>query len=324
MTTSTLDVNGLLEGTLRVPDEYADSLPCVLQQDLFTDPLLDVALDSEEFVRLPGAEQHAQVARKQAVERECVLACQGCPMLQECREWALGTRVHGVAGGLTESQRAAAKGEPSLDQVLTVVNSGDLSVLRDHQIHAMTIQGYPTSFIAETLGVDERTVQRRRKDIQENGLRRVPKAAPASSAGSSPDASESSTAEVDYQALAEQASRVRRSDRDRAKSESVNSARVSDLTAEIYRFLADGAITRRRDDVIAAVEHLVDPEQAARNSRGARKVVMDRLRIAERDGRIETVVFDKVVYVKLQDSLREQFAPATTDASRAPASSLAS
>lgn len=328
--TDTMELGGFLQGTLRVPEEHADSLPCVRQADLFTDPLLDVALDSEEFVQLSGAEQHAQVARKQAVERECVVACQGCPMLQECREWALGTQVHGVAGGLTESQRAAANGEPSLDQALMVTNAGDLVVLRDHQIHAMTVQGYSTSAIADALEVDERTVQRRRKEIRENGLRRghlsKPSSSPALARATSHNAaqagSEDVSAKVDYANIAEQASRVRRGDRDRAQSRTIDTSRVSGLTAEIYRYLADGAIARRRDDVIAAVEHLVDPQQAARSPRGARQVVLNRLRIAERDGRIETVVHNKITYVKLADGVRDQFAGNTTPGTLSP--SLAS
>lgn len=37
---------------------------------------------------------------------EAVRICRGCPVLEECREWALETRVaFGVWGGLTERDR---------------------------------------------------------------------------------------------------------------------------------------------------------------------------------------------------------------------------
>ena len=35
-----------------------------------------------------------------------VTICRGCPVLDECRDWALGTRMrYGVWGGLTERDR---------------------------------------------------------------------------------------------------------------------------------------------------------------------------------------------------------------------------
>ena len=37
---------------------------------------------------------------------EAVKICRGCPVLEECREWALETRVrYGVWGGATERDR---------------------------------------------------------------------------------------------------------------------------------------------------------------------------------------------------------------------------
>lgn len=297
-----------MTGTLPVPREHADSLPCVLRADLFTDPLLDVGLDDETFVALPSAEQHAQVAKKQALERECVLACQACPIVQQCREWALRTHVHGVAGAMTERERAVANGLPTPDRILEVTSADEQVALRDEQIYRMTVAGYPTAVIAQSLGVNERTVQRRRKEIREHGFRARRTA--ASDAPQAKAAGEASRREVEPHEMTVTTIGGRRP----ARSSSVNTGRVSDLTTAIYRHLA-GGLAVNRDDVIEAVEHLVNPEQAARRNGGARQVVLNRIRIAVREGRIHSVVHNKTTYLKLDDAIRAQFAAPATVAS---------
>lgn len=36
---------------------------------------------------------------------EAVAACRRCPVMQECRSWAVSNAVHGVAGAMTDEQR---------------------------------------------------------------------------------------------------------------------------------------------------------------------------------------------------------------------------
>lgn len=95
----------LLTDTLKVPDEYAATLPCVLRGDLFTDDRLDYDYFDDDWRALPLEEQRAHLQAKQVVEALCVAECAKCPIIDQCREWAKSTRVHGVAGGLTEEQR---------------------------------------------------------------------------------------------------------------------------------------------------------------------------------------------------------------------------
>lgn len=45
-------------------------------------------------------------SQKNAREAKAKLICKGCPVLEECREYALRTREdHGVWGGLNEAER---------------------------------------------------------------------------------------------------------------------------------------------------------------------------------------------------------------------------
>lgn len=46
--------------------------------------------------------------------RRALAICHGCPVLAECREWALGNMPdsEGLAGGLTGPQRRALRGGP--------------------------------------------------------------------------------------------------------------------------------------------------------------------------------------------------------------------
>jgi WhiB family transcriptional regulator, redox-sensing transcriptional regulator len=68
-------------------------------------------MDSEIFFH-PAAERNAQrderIARAKAI-------CQRCPAITACRTWALQTmEPYGIWGGLSESERAAILGVPSL------------------------------------------------------------------------------------------------------------------------------------------------------------------------------------------------------------------
>ncbi|OLM03566.1 WhiB-like transcription regulator [Pseudonocardia sp. Ae406_Ps2] len=42
-------------------------------------------------------------------ESAAVAVCTGCPVIAECRRWAVAEQPHGIAGGLTEAQRTALR-----------------------------------------------------------------------------------------------------------------------------------------------------------------------------------------------------------------------
>ncbi|WP_374203830.1 WhiB family transcriptional regulator [Pseudonocardia sp. ICBG601] len=61
-------------------------------------------VDPELF--FPTATAGAALA---AEERRALSVCAGCPVLAACRSWAVAEQPHGIAGGLTEAQRAALR-----------------------------------------------------------------------------------------------------------------------------------------------------------------------------------------------------------------------
>lgn len=61
-------------------------------------------VDPELF--FPTAPAGAALA---AAERRALAVCAGCPVLADCRTWAVAEQPHGIAGGLTERARAALR-----------------------------------------------------------------------------------------------------------------------------------------------------------------------------------------------------------------------
>jgi len=52
---------------------------------------------------------HGQACHGSYTVRAALAVCEGCPVLMECRAWALSTmEQYGISGGLTEAQRASA------------------------------------------------------------------------------------------------------------------------------------------------------------------------------------------------------------------------
>jgi hypothetical protein len=50
--------------------------------------------------------EHENGRVKVKVDDEAVAACERCPVLEQCRDWAIKHEQHGYQGGLTEQQRA--------------------------------------------------------------------------------------------------------------------------------------------------------------------------------------------------------------------------
>lgn len=100
----------LLTNTFDVPKDFEGVLPCVANASKFQDRALDMDPYDEDFQALTRDEQQEALAAKQIAERVAVAECNGCPLLTECRTWAVSVSVHGVAGGTTQAERRATQG----------------------------------------------------------------------------------------------------------------------------------------------------------------------------------------------------------------------
>lgn len=93
-----------------------------------------------------------------------VQVCAGCPVVAQCRAWALDELPHGVAGGLDEHQRrrqrtrAPQPGHPPRRRVAVPVDASPREFAAAGRAAAAT--GEPTASVAARFGVDERTAQR--------------------------------------------------------------------------------------------------------------------------------------------------------------------
>jgi DNA-binding NarL/FixJ family response regulator len=116
---------------------------------------------------------------------EALRLCARCPVLAQCRTWALTTAVAGVAGGMTEGSRSAFREkhgfrEPaaSLADFLPLeVASADAgrwgkgrSAVILRAVAERTANGQSGGEIADELGVTRRTVCRLRARCREEGL----------------------------------------------------------------------------------------------------------------------------------------------------------
>jgi WhiB family redox-sensing transcriptional regulator len=116
---------------------------------------------------------------------EALRLCARCPVLAQCRTWALTTAVAGVAGGMTEGTRAAWREthgfrEPvaSLAEFLPLeIASADQgrwgkgrSAVILRAVAERTLDGHTSRDIANDLGVTRRTVCRLRGKCREEGL----------------------------------------------------------------------------------------------------------------------------------------------------------
>lgn len=115
---------------------------------------------------------------------EPLATCAACPVLRQCRRWALRNAVDGVAGGMTAAERAAWRrehGEPepvvSVEDFLrTEVVSADRTWGRGRSgailtaVARWTDDGHTAREIGLRLGVTRRTVNRLRATCRERRL----------------------------------------------------------------------------------------------------------------------------------------------------------
>lgn len=273
-----------------IPEDLINVVPCQTKAALFSDPALDIDMDDDDWVLLTRDEQFARLAAKQVAEARALAACAACPALERCREWALaaGQDVFGVVGGLTQAERPNAQPAPA---VTDYTERGPLGQVRDDLIERWAAIGISNKQIAERLSCNVRTVERRRAGITSGAIiiynpedpTRTPYRAPAVS-----------TATATLAAVPATAAKI-----------PLLAQRVTAETAAMYDALADGAF-HDRQTVIAAAINAVDRTQALntapKNRRyasddvqaavGARKFLMNRLDIAVRRGRIQTITSD--------------------------------
>lgn len=67
--------------------------------------VLDPAPHTSTWLDRAGCADIQVVFDDESREPEAVAACRRCPVMQECRSWAVSNAVHGVAGGMTDEQR---------------------------------------------------------------------------------------------------------------------------------------------------------------------------------------------------------------------------
>lgn len=115
---------------------------------------------------------------------EAVAICGWCPVLRQCKAWALGNAVDGVAGGMTPEERSAWRkengvGEPMLtveDFIPAEVVSLDRTWGRGRSqaildaVAKWTDDGESARQIGYRLGVTRRTVNRLRATCRERAV----------------------------------------------------------------------------------------------------------------------------------------------------------
>lgn len=115
---------------------------------------------------------------------EALRLCARCPVLAQCRTWALRTAVAGVAGGMTEGSRAAWREKHGFREPVASpaeflpleIASADQGWGRGRSavilraVAERTANGQTSREIADELGVTRRTVCRLRGRCREKGL----------------------------------------------------------------------------------------------------------------------------------------------------------
>lgn len=280
----------MLNDTLQVPTELVGKVPCQDPQTrgLFLTRDLDVDIDDPDYLALTAAEQQQCHEAKAAAETAAVEACQMCPMLTACREWALKTHVHGVAGGLTETQRYRARAGAAIGEIGDITR-GARNAVPDVLVRAWTEEGTTAEEIAGRLNCSVRTVERARR-----------RSAVGAASGRS-------------------ATRPRRTSAPTAAKTSLDFASLTPESLAMYEFLAnhEGPVLRR--DVVQHVAEHVSPEtaqkwgeslpcaQERKQEQGALKFARNRIDIAYRHGRVLRAGTGKDTTLALPATLRASF-----------------
>lgn len=276
-TTETEEMNLSNLNFLDIPEDKTSSVPCLIVPEIFTNPDLDVDFDDSEFLQLSYEDQQERIRAKEIAEQRAVAACSAnCPMLTQCREWALTVPVFGVAGGLTQEQRERATGRASYT-VVPVTVRGSRGKIRDDLVERWTDQGLTAKQIAEYMHATERTINRARARSRSNNMERRN----SRNVINLDRVSEETLAM--YKFLADGAVRSR-----------------DDIIAAASHHVNDETALNAAKNLKGSQEYKIKA--------GRRKFLMNRLDIAVRRGRIHMEKNNGTVLLWLDDELKEFFA----------------
>lgn len=280
-----------------IPEEMMNRVPCQTSPELYEDSALDVDFDDDDFVLLSRNDQLGRLAAKEQAEARAVSACQACPMVTACKEWAtnMGQDVFGVVGGLTQAERP---NHVNIAPITDYTERGPLGQVRDDLIERWAAAGIPNKQIAERLGCNVRTVERRRAGMAAGKI--VP---------FNPEEVQTPKARVTVPASAGAVTATKLAvlapNPETAAKIPLLVQRVTEETAAIYDALADGRFHDRAEIIEAAIPYVEKAlalktapkgrkyaDEAAQVAVGARKFILNRLDIAIRRGRIQSVSSD--------------------------------
>lgn len=148
----------MLTHMLEVPD-WVGVTPCAQVPLVFADPALDP--DPTVWVTLDNVDKHEVAMDKRAAEDRALAYCAECPILGDCRAWAMRVNVFGPAGGLRHWERHG------MDEVDEYIEKGTLPNEED-LIAAWLKKEKSMSWIAEHVGVPVRRVARVKSRLAES------------------------------------------------------------------------------------------------------------------------------------------------------------
>jgi len=289
----------MLKDILDIPVDLEGKVPCqdIATRGLFHTLDLDVDIDDPDYLALTTEGKQARHAAKAVAEQAAIEACSLCPIMQQCREWAMRVHVHGVAGGLTEKERYGRPSPEEIDTARGARNSIPEILVRD-----WTEEGHSAETIANRLDCSIRTVERAR-----NRSQTIP-GSPHSLASHKP---------VDSTIKA----RVPRGHKPAPKS-AKTALDFSNLTPEslaMYEFLASRGTPVNRKEVAQYVARFVAPETALKWGerlpcieekkpiQGALKLARNRIDIAFRHGRIARLKQDGETLLSLPHDVKNDY-----------------
>jgi hypothetical protein len=292
------------EAYFDIPESMIGKTPCQISPIIYEDPALEIDLDDAEWLSLESIDQHARLESKRTAEAVAIAACNTCPLIEACKEWAMktGDGVFGVVGGTTLEERIGA---PITRVPIDTRLRGPLGQVRDDLIEEWTNQGVSNRVIAQRLGCNIRTVERRKAKLLAGTAKRFDGSEIIGEASkvnkpSLPIGVKSEGSPVAIsQLIPSENSLANIENRVDAANNDIIPARVSPETALIFDMLMDGGL-RDRNTIIDALIPSIDDELALSSAPdgrvyadeeskiqvGARKFIMNRIDIAVRRGRI--------------------------------------
>lgn len=111
-------------------------------------------LDTTLFVGPDGEDRSSREYR----EQEAKSVCDGCPLLIECREWAITNYEVGVWGGTNDEERRAIRTGRRASDLATMDNQTRRRIERQARAWDLYEKGHTAERIAEIIGVKPATI----------------------------------------------------------------------------------------------------------------------------------------------------------------------